>query len=863
MVVLALKGQISEGGIPPSLKFASNEKSVQVVPVFQLESLDRNKLLAEDEESGISNRYGIVREVSIDIKDGLKSESDNGTIWRYQIHADQATSIKLFFSEFVVPDGAQLFVYHPDYSLIYGAFTSINNKPDSVLAITDFPENTLVVEYYEPVGAGFSGELHLGQIALGYRDPNELVIGEGLSDYIDVNCEDGHDWQLAKHAVCLYSFTSGGSSYICSGALINNIKSDGTPYFLTANHCISSSTVARTVTAWFNYETRGCGLTKKATQTLSGATLMTTGSNSDFTLLKFDEVPPAAYQPYYAGWDLTDSASSTVGIHHPEGLLKMISIGQSAPETYKSSIRWNEGGTSPASTHWLVEFDKGATAGGSSGSPLFNQNGLVIGQLHGGGDYDSYYGKFNYSWSHSNTSRPGSSYTNLSEYLSPGTALSSMNGYAPESNLPEAKFSFDGNYVCTGSSIQFQDYSQFYVTKWSWEFSPSTVTFLNNTTKNSPNPLVRFDENGTYSVKLLVENGAGRDSLEYPNSIFTGSEIRVTYESTLSEVSCIRNFESVELTARGASAYRWELDASDQPYFNINADAKQASIGWSSQTPMVDSTLFLKGLIIGSQATCVDTAYFSFQLFLPDNDRIENARLITPGTNGPFSNYCATIETNEPVPPVKTCTSQSDWCDEYGNGLNIVEHSVWFCFYGPSTGAVSIEANDMDGQIALYEAQSYQQIFSGSYQILAANDDISDNNPYSKIKTVNVTPGKLYWLQFDGSGGGTEGTFTLVLTPENRSAVEEIVVLPDQQLTLYPQPATHRLNVVCPQFNDGSQVEVGIYTLSGNLLFRQTEVLNLNTFAIDLDQGWGQGVYLIEIVGESSACSGRFILRSE
>ena len=54
--------------------------------------------------------------------------------------------------------------------------------------------------------------------------------------------------------------------------------------------------------------------------------------------------------------------------------------------------------------HWAVlKWDVGTTEDGSSGSPLFNQQHRVVGQLHGGdascfNDTVDYYGKFSYSW---------------------------------------------------------------------------------------------------------------------------------------------------------------------------------------------------------------------------------------------------------------------------------------------------------------------------------------------------------------------------------------------------------------------------------------------------------------------------------
>ena len=77
------------------------------------------------------------------------------------------------------------------------------------------------------------------------------------------------------------------------------------------------------------------------------------------------------------------------------------------------SINWQGQGSSPAGSHWRVLWDDGGTYGGSSGSPVFNEDGLLVGQLSGGsgncysGDTEDYYGKFSLSFS------------NVSQWLDP------------------------------------------------------------------------------------------------------------------------------------------------------------------------------------------------------------------------------------------------------------------------------------------------------------------------------------------------------------------------------------------------------------------------------------------------------------
>ena len=850
-----LLAQISEGGLPPSYS-TSNLKSAQPVPIIQLQNLQIDELINENYNNGTPFRYSKITSTSLDLKSGLNTQLASGEIWRYTISSDNAKSIKIIFREFDIPQGAKLFLYNKNYSDIYGAFTSRNGT--GYFAIADFPGNEVTIEYYEPFDVEFSGKLIIEQIGQAFVDL-ETAFSEAGSDYVDVNCGEGINWQLEKHAVCKYTFTEDNSGYICTGALINNSENDGTPYFLTANHCISSATPTGSVVAYFNYETKGCGLSVGKSNTLSGATLLATGKNSDYTLLKFKLTPPAKYQPYYAGWDLTDTATYCVGIHHPKGLLKKISVDRDPPVTFNDKISWEGGVSTPAGTHWQVFFDEGVTSGGSSGSPLFNQNKRIIGQLHGGGDTDDYYGKLNYSWTYKTTP-----YATVKSYLSKKGDLTYLDGYAPDNNSPEAVFATDYSYVCVGSAIPFKNYSVFGATKNHWSFSPSTVTFLENTTADSENPVVSFDEAGSYDVKLVVENNNGKDSITSYGLINAGDIIAISYTIEKRIDSCNTNFDSLIITAEGAPLFNWELDSISNVYFNISPiNVKQAVIKKNHDISL-DSSITLIGTITGIQDECMDQTNFTVEMLQQSNDNIANAKLIKAGENGPFTNKCATIEENEPIPPVSStsCVSQTKWCDEYGTGENVVENSLWFYFESPANGKITIEATGMDGQIALYSASSYEAILNGNYVLLAANDDISDTDFNSRIDNAKVRAGSTYWIQFDGSAGGSEGNFNLTLSYSTDN--ESVTVHNDAPITLYPQPAFDYVIAESNLFEGLSDVRVKLYNSLGELVYTDETDVTQNFVKIDL-AGFklSQGLYFISFIKGNEAFNKRLLIKNE
>jgi lysyl endopeptidase len=217
--------------------------------------------------------------------------------------------------------------------------------------------------------------------------------------------------------------------YLCSGALINNTSGDLTPYFLTAHHCGVTAATAATVVVYWNYQNCPCRTPGSAAsggagngslgQFQTGSTVRADYASTDVTLLELDDPIAAAVNAHWAGWDRTGAdASSAVGIHHPGGEEKRISF-ENDPTTVTSYYGTAVPGDG---THIRVtDWDLGTTEGGSSGSPLFNPDHRIIGQLHGGdaacgNNEDDWYGRFSVSWTGGGTNS-----TRLSNWLDPGS----------------------------------------------------------------------------------------------------------------------------------------------------------------------------------------------------------------------------------------------------------------------------------------------------------------------------------------------------------------------------------------------------------------------------------------------------------
>jgi PKD repeat protein len=832
-----LTAQISEGGQPVSFSIPQL-KGTSSLPRYTLTSFDHSALLQEDAVKPVPFRYAIFEDVSIDLRTAgvaTKVSQPAGTLWRMNLECDSALSLQLIFKKFVIPSGASLFLYNPAMTQVLGAFTNENENADSGFVVSDVVGNSVVVEYFEPDKPSFAGRVIIGSVGKGYKDIFALTSG---TSYVNINCSEGKESMTDKHAVCKMTFRSGSYSYLCSGALINNVLSDGKPYFLTASHCISDSAEAKSLVTYFNYENEGCSGTALTPKTLTGSNLVSTGSSSDYTLLLLSSKPPASFQPYYAGWNAENVITDTVrGIHHPEGLTKKISIDNDSIESNGYLIPWEGSPESPVGSHWEVNFDIGITAGGSSGSPLFNRNHQIIGQLHGGDDVYDLYGKFSYSFTH-----PTGKYASLKSILDPGnTGTKKLAGYTPAGIAPEAFFGLPFPKVCLEAPVILTDYSAFGPYDRMWKIYPSTYRFAEGSSQTAANPVVEFLEAGPYSISLTVSNEYGTDSIRFSNSVRAADIIDVTMTASPEDQSCLCTFTGIQTAAVGATSYLWEVedDSKDLVYF----ESPSGKTGMIRPAPGMqqDSTVTVHIRVIGTHGTCSDTASLSYDLIRPENDNVSQAVTLLYGKSESFFNTCATVETGEPVPPHTSCTGQYSWCDEYGTGENIVEKSVWFRFIAGNAGHVSISSSGFDNEIALYRAESADSILAGNYSFIAANDDRTSTDYNPIIKAEPVVPGETYWIQVDGSAGGAEGSFTLQLVDLVVTSLEDIA---EGSLMVYPQPAVDMVYVEGDVLQ--GKVSVSLFTVNGTLLYSQVYDAGEGKLAISTSD-WEKGVYVARI----------------
>ena len=407
-------------------KGISQSIDVNIMPYTDNETLIKED--AERQDKSLPLRVGIGHSVAKTLDNsGRKDILDDGSmLWRAEFVSENAIMTYLVFDRFNIPEEAQLFIYSPDRSQVFGPYTNDDVQKVGKLVTDDIIGDEVVVEYYEPANASFKGDFQIAAVMHVYRDflhiNTDTKGPHGDADgscHIDVACPEAQPWKdPIKSVVCIsitaYVASEGGwGGYLCSGALVNNVRKDKTPYVLSAEHCVAAND--QTHKFYFRYQLNECngtsgfsGYTANGGDIIARSNASDITSKSDFLLLKITrDLSTFVWHDsvFFAGWDRSGAASVGAGIHHPGGDWKKISFPQNVVSINSGSMA-----NKYFKVSWQTNPNKGVTEQGSSGSPLFNADQLIIGTLTSGSSSCSYvygtdnYGKMSYHWNNNNAS---------------------------------------------------------------------------------------------------------------------------------------------------------------------------------------------------------------------------------------------------------------------------------------------------------------------------------------------------------------------------------------------------------------------------------------------------------------------------
>ncbi|MBW2715147.1 MAG: hypothetical protein JRD03_03680 [Deltaproteobacteria bacterium] len=340
--------------------------------------------------------YAVPLDLGIDNAGTWETLPDGGSLWRLRVSSPGAVFMSFKFSDFELPEGAELYFVSVHRNYQDGAYTQRHNRPAKRFGSPMIPGDSAVIELYLPPGSA-SSSLQLESVSHGYRNAmgmgsiaaragapstsgtSPIAAAAGpFSCQRDIACSEGLPYQDVKRAAA----EGYDGVYICSGQLINNVRQDNRYLYITAEHCewhIDPPTMAY----YWNYENSGCGTNDAPLTFSTGSTDLYHDAAADIDLLELDGTDlESTYDVYFTGWNRSPTAP-TMGaiISFPDDKPKQISIDNDpiidcAPSgcTGGWGANW-----------WRVEgYDVGVPEGGSSGGGLLDQNNLLVGVLSGG-----------------------------------------------------------------------------------------------------------------------------------------------------------------------------------------------------------------------------------------------------------------------------------------------------------------------------------------------------------------------------------------------------------------------------------------------------------------------------------------------
>jgi lysyl endopeptidase len=327
-------------------------------------------------------RIGIARPLPRQIEslnEFTTQTTNDGTLYLLRIISPAAKSLRLHFKALSLPDGSRLFVYSRQNNQIFSppySGTRANFWTPSL------PGEEIVIECFVPAKAkaeSSAAPFQIDAVNHIFRAPRESQSARPqVEDAGACNQDVPAEFSEAARATALIAFAKPDGEYVCSGTLMADIKKTGTPYFLTANHCISNGVEASSAELYWFYDT-GSEPTSAPTR---GAGLLVTDQADDYTLLQLSTKPPSG--AVYSGWTSIPQAigTSVTGIHHPQADHKRAAFGKIVEASCPAEIA-----PEFCDFYAKVRWDRGITEPGSSGSGIFigtgNQTQLV-GLLSGG-----------------------------------------------------------------------------------------------------------------------------------------------------------------------------------------------------------------------------------------------------------------------------------------------------------------------------------------------------------------------------------------------------------------------------------------------------------------------------------------------
>jgi hypothetical protein len=337
----------------------------------------------------------------------LKKSISGTTTYAFQFEQPSVVELKVEIGS--IAPGEQLYLVDIERGNMLFDFGK-QTQSDFLTSPFD-PSRTLLV-WKNLEGNSYKSEFNIENIYYQPLKPGRVLdigFGTAFPCHPNTACKEDSLLRLISNSTVRMRLVMEEGIGWCSGSFVNNTRNDKKPYVLSAHHCQYDYTPIYDMWRFdFQYLSLTCTnpLVEPQYFSITGCDLVAGGQASDFLLLLLSEDVPLNQEVTFAGWDRDDTARPDTSylIHHPNADIRKISTSVNEATIHPNQIGWTEGYTTPAHHHFRLKFTEGGHEPGSSGGPLFNQDGYLVGQLHGGtagceSTNNAFIGRLSKSWS--------------------------------------------------------------------------------------------------------------------------------------------------------------------------------------------------------------------------------------------------------------------------------------------------------------------------------------------------------------------------------------------------------------------------------------------------------------------------------
>jgi hypothetical protein len=301
-----------------------------LVPVLLLacgQALAQGEVVPFDFKAYIAKHLNEPRRYAAPVARSLDTESagtwtvENGrAVWRYSVRIPDASSVAFHADRASLPQGALLTATSADarpqvYDASFWQAGELWSRAHSGEALD--------LELVLPTASRAGVVFHIDELQAGYR--GITAAQQDNPEYRVLAAQTGPGWTPCdQNYECVASASNQDQAnsvlgvgidnvQFCTGNLVNDTAGDFKPYITLAEHCVYGQQTPVGFSFYWN-STTPCGqtpgnVTLDAKEFSSGAAVV--ANYEDVVLILANAAPPYGADPYWAGWDATDTVTST------------------------------------------------------------------------------------------------------------------------------------------------------------------------------------------------------------------------------------------------------------------------------------------------------------------------------------------------------------------------------------------------------------------------------------------------------------------------------------------------------------------------------------------------------------------------